>query len=169
MASKKKFGLNLIFSGSAIVFAIITIILLCAPAMTYTGKLTENSVSMASVAFGNKDDGLAFSFLIFLPYLLLLAGIVLNVLNILGKGGKILPIVATVCYVVGAILFFLVMQTFCIAVPEGLEGELKDAYIKHGKELITEACDLGLGAIFSGVLSLVSAGLSATTLFVKNK
>ena len=170
MASKKKFGLNFILSGSAIVFAIVTIILLCAPAMEYTGwGLMENKISMASVAFGDKDNGLAFSFLIFLPYVLLLAGIVLNVLNMLGKGGKIVPVIATVCYVVGAILFFLVMQTFCLAVTDGIEGELKDAFVKNGKELITEACTLGLGAIFSGVLSLLSAGLSAAALFFKNK
>ena len=167
MAKKKKFGLNLILSGSAIVFAIVTIILLCAPAMVYTGKLTENTVTMASVAFGNKDAGLAFSFLAFLPYILVLAGIVLNVISILGKGGKILPIIATVCYVAGAILLFLVMQTYCVVIPEGLEGELKNAYIENTKKVINEAYTLGLGAIFSGVLSLVSAGLSLTTVFVK--
>ena len=166
MTSKKKINLNLILTACAILLAVITIILLCSPGMVYRGSFYDDDKLMADLAFGNRDKWVGFSFLIFLPYVLLLAGIVLNIVSILGKGGKILPIIATVCYVVGGVLFFLVEQTFSANVP-AYEGNKE--LIEFNHRWIRDDYDIGLGAIFSGVLSIFSAGLTLATLFIKKK
>jgi hypothetical protein len=167
MASKKKgLSLKLLLSACAALLAVVTLILLVAPGMSPKNDIAEN-ISLSVMAFGNKDKLLAFSFLVLLPYILLLAGIVLNIVSLLGKGGKLLPFIAAVCYVGAAVLFFIVMQTYCVYVPEALKDEARELYIKTIKKGFEETYTLGLGAIFSGVLSALCAVFSAVSVFVK--
>lgn len=171
MAKKKSNLLATLIPVVSALLGVVALVLLCAPGMSPNSDLqsvgAKDSVSLASLAFGNEDSGLAFSFLIFLPFVLVLAGVVINVLSVLGKGGKILPIVAAACYLVAGILFFLVMQTYCVAIPEGTSDALKDAAIETAKKLIESTMTLGVGAILCGVFSLLSACLSVGGIFVK--
>lgn len=171
MAKKKKNLLAMGVPALAALLGLVTVILLCAPGLAPNSDLQDfgakGSVSLAKLAFGSKDDGLAFSFLIFLPYVLVLAGVAFNVLSVLGKGGKIAPVVATACYLVAGVLFFLVMQTYCIYVPENTLDAVKDTYVEAAKKVIKETMTLGVGAILSGVFAILSAIASAGGLFIK--
>lgn len=146
--------------GVAALFAVIAIIMLAAPALS--AKVGDGSASGADVAFGNKDKGFAFSFLYFLPYLLVIIGLAFTVVALLGKLGKVAPIVAIVCYVVAAVLFFLPVQAFSIDAPAGMPAE----YVNEYKKVMADAMNIGIGAIMAAIFSIVAAAGTAVAAFV---
>lgn len=146
--------------GVSALFAVVAIIMLAAPAIT--AKIGSGAIKGAEVAFGSEKNGLSFSFLYFLPYLLAVVGVVFTVLAAFGKLGKIAPIVAIVCYVVAAVLFFLPVQTFALKVPDGTSKE----YVDQMKKQLAQAMNLGAGAIMAGIFSIVAAAGTAVSSFV---
>lgn len=162
MAKKKKISLALILSAVAALLGIVTIVMLAAPGITYTADLvvtkTTTTFSMAQLTFGNKDGGFAFSFMNFLPFLLVLAGIALCVITAL-KGNKFTAFIAAVCFLAAGILFFCCKQLVVFDTGD-LSGEAKDAAIEVLKAGIKEF-KLGVGAILAGILSILAAIASA--------
>jgi len=160
MAKKKtKNLLGMLLPLAAAVLAVVAFCMMFVPAAQRVVKDTVlSSYTGAQVTFGYSEKDVAilgFSFMNFVPYLLLLAGIAFSVLSLLGKLGKIAPIVAFACFLVAGILFFLAPQMMVYAT------ESKD--LADG---LKEGLSLGAGAIVAGIMSILSALASAAILFV---
>lgn len=169
---KLKKHLNKIIYAVAAVLALVAILMLFAPALK--SKVEGlGTIKCFEVAFGKKESAievLGFSFLYFLPFLLALIGLVLTVVACLGKGGKILPIIAAVLFVVAGILFFLPKQTFVLgSTYKDMAKEMGDAgkqMLTETKKALAEQLSVGFGAIFAGICSLISAVLVAVSGFL---
>ena len=164
----KKINLKMILCCVAIVFGFVAAMMLFAPALKADTLLGEQTLKGSEIAFGKKENGtgvLAAS-VYMLPLFLALIGVVLSVLALLGKGGKIVPIVAAVCFLVAAVLFFL---------PKGLitpdlgklEGDARSKALENFREGIKNSYDLAAGAIVGGIFSIIAACAAATPIFLK--
>lgn len=165
MAKKKsKNLLGMLLPVVAALLAVVAICMMFVPAVVRASSLSDKlniTYTGAQVTFGYKEANtgieiFAFSFMNFLPYLLLVAGIVFSVLSVLGKLGKIAPFVSAVCYLAAGILFF------CVTKMVVYPTDSKDI-----ADMFKEGLSLGAGAIVAGLLSILSALGSAATLFVK--
>ncbi|MDE7330596.1 MAG: hypothetical protein K2N30_05905 [Clostridia bacterium] len=166
MAKKKtKLSLKVLFALISALLGVVAICLMAAPAAAV--KDTELAYTGAQLTFGYTRTGsitgisaevFKFSFLNFLPYILVLAGIAFSVLTVLGKLGKIAPIVSAVCYLAAGVLFFLVIE-MCSPYTAIDSKDLVDA--------VKDTLTLGAGAIVGGILGILSAALSAAALAVK--
>ncbi len=139
---------------AAIVAAAIAVICIFLPAISYEVLGEKETWSGLKIAFGDKTW--KFSILNLLPYLLVIAA---GVLTYLGKKGNkdLFELIAIVCFVVAAILFFL---SLAVAVPD---AKMTKEEIKAVKKLF----DLGIGSIIAAIVSLLGAGAVAIDRFVK--
>jgi len=171
MAKSKNKNLGLFITLGSIVLALVAFFLMFAPAIGI--KDTDTTYSGAQVAFGYSksaeilDSTVTTQILVFsayfIPYLLIVAGLVFSVLSLLGKLGKISGIVAAFCYVAAGVFFFCAIPFSAPFVSDKLGADLAAEYVKQAKEVMT----LGAGAIVAGILSLISGLASLSTLFVK--
>jgi len=171
MAKKiKGLKINRLLTVGAVVLALIAFFLMFAPA----AKNGDGSFTGAQMAFGYSKSGevlgstvtvhlLNFSFMNFLPYLLLLLGMVFSGLTVFGKLGKISPIVAAACYLVAGVFFFCVVPFCSPYVDKSGIGAVNEEYIKSFKD----ALSLCAGAIFAGIFGILSALATASALFIK--
>ena len=170
MAKKHK-GLELstVYALGAIVTALVAFFLMFAPAASNSG----GSFTGAQMAFGYSESGevlgstvtvhiLNFSFMNFLPYLLLLIGMAFSGLAAFGKLSKIAPFIAAACYLVAGVFLFCVIP-FCSPSVNTSIGGIDDNYIKNFKD----ALSLGTGAIVAGIFALLSALCSVCPFFIK--
>lgn len=163
MAKKKtKNLLGMLLPVAAALLAVVAFCMMFVPAVQRVSSISDKliiSYTGAQVTFGytepNTDAAiLGFSFMNFVPYLLLLVGIAFSVLSVLGKLGKIAPIVSAACFLVAGILFFLAPQMMVYATDS---KDLADG--------LKEGLSLGAGAIVAGIMSILSALASAALLF----
>lgn len=155
--AKKKSGLNL---GKilGLVAAVLGLVAVCmifvdtvkVPDTEILGKVIEGEgYTGLKVAFGYKTDDVAvfsFSFMAVVPYLLMIAGVVLAVVNSMAKkSNKILDIVVCGLFVVAAVLCF-VMPNFVVC-ADTLLGKIA-AEIDY---------TLAIGAIVSAITSILAA------------
>ena len=99
--------------------------------------------------------------MLFRSYILVLVGVVFTVLAMFGKLGKISSFVAMAAFVVGGILFFLVIQGTSPNVGEA-SGELADKIIEEIKKTFS----LGIGAIMAGIASILAGVATALATFM---
>ena len=158
-----KKNLGKIITCAGVVLALVAFLMMFAPAISYKSEHVD-AITGAQVAFGKKDTLAASAYM--LAYLLLIVGIVPAVLAILGKGGKIVSIVAAVCFVAAAIFFFLPMVMVMPNVGK-LEGAAKDKAVESFRNILKETADVGIGAIVGGILSILAAAAVAVPLFLK--
>ncbi|MDE5721511.1 MAG: hypothetical protein K2I30_02050 [Clostridia bacterium] len=157
--------LGKIVAGVSILLAVLAIIMLVAPGMSPKGLAAElggESVSLSKIVFGSDKEGFALSIGLLVAFILVIAGIACSVVALLGKGGKIVPVVGAVLLLVGGILFFCTMQLYALDVPEGTP----DALVDTAKEMIKETFKLGAGAIMAGIFSVLSGVACAATILV---
>lgn len=161
--------LGKIITCVSVVLALVALLLMFAPAaVSNTG--IDKTFTGTDLAFGYKEkSALGEAKLLgasanILTYILLVIGMGCAVVAVLGKGGKILPIAAAVCFVVAGVLFFCSVQ-LCMPYPEMDSGDLKDELVKKTKE----GLDLGAGAIVAGIFSLLSGIAALVPVFVKFK
>ena len=152
MAKKKsknsvKIELSLVLRIVALVLGVAAVCFGFLQSVSYTGKLlgTETSLTGFEVMFGKEDLG-GLSFMTLVAFLLPLAGGVLMVFK-----NKLLNIIALVCFVVGAVLLFLV-PNFVVLVENSLLG----AYTSK----------LAVGSILSAVASILGAGVAGYVTFL---
>ncbi len=163
MKKMKLLTLNNIMYALATILGVVAICLMFAPSISYTvtvlGKDVTTAYTGVQVTFGHnvKDVAyLAFSFMNMLSYVLLLVAVVLTVLKLCGVlKSNIVNYVIVALYVVSAIFFF-------CTVSFTVFGE----YFETLKNIEWK---LGVGAIVSGVLSIVSALLVLLTVVLKPK
>ncbi len=161
----KKINLKMILCGVAVLFGLISALMFFAPALKAETILGDDTVSGMQIAFGDKDEGFAVSAYM-LPFFLAIIGTVVAVVAMLGKGGKIVPIVVAVCFIGAGICYFLPMVLATPSIPEGLEGELKSEFIKEFREGMKEAYKLAAGAIVGGIFSIIAAVVAVVPVFV---
>ena len=165
---KKFLNLKSLLCCVAVVLGLVVAFMLFAPALKAETLLGEDVIKGSEIAFGKKvkDAQYIVASAYMLPLFLALAGTVLSVLALLGKGGKIVPVVAAVCFVGAAIVYFLPMQLITPEVGK-LEGDAKSKHIENFRKVIKESYELGAGAIVGGVLSILSAVAAAVPVFLK--
>lgn len=167
MAKKKSslFSLsNLLYIG-ALVLGVVAICMIMTTSLTIEGSVGSykgtTGVSGIKVVFGAEDDGFLFSFMNLVPYILLVAAVVLLVLKVLGKmNGGLANIVATVLFVVAGVMFLMVPN---FVVLEETFKKLFDLALKT--ELVKKVA--GTGAIISAICSFVAGVCSLVPLFTK--
>lgn len=155
--AKKKFGIGTIVASIAILLGIAAIVMMFVPQLNYnsaTGLVKGDPLNGLQITFGYSNEVLGkqvpvldFSFMNLLTYILVLVGIVFALLAIMGKLGKIAPIVAAAAFIVAGVFFFCAEQFMMVHVGD-LTGDAASTIVDAFKELYT----LGAGAI---VLSLI--------------
>ena len=159
----KKF-LGKILTCVGAVLALAAFFMMFAPAASRELLGKTNSLSGVDVAFGYEESGVKLlgASANIVTYILLVVGIACAVLALLGKGGKIVSIVAAACFAVAGVFFFLAVQ-FASFYPEMDGGAIKDKLV----EALKEQLDLGIGSIIGGILSLLGAVAVAVPVFLK--
>ncbi len=166
--AKRKFNVGSIMVLAAAVLALIAFFMSFAPSIAMkeiAGHDTGVTYSGWNVAFGKSENDVAilnFSFGNFLTYLLVLAGVVLCIVCLLGKGGKVLPFIVGGVLVLAGILFFCALAMTAPNVGK-LTGDLADSAIKSFKD----GYNLGAGAIVGGIFSLISGALMVVKSVIK--
>ena len=154
--SKKKSGLNLWY-GCAALLTLVAIIMIFVTNINIVGKISEEvhyACNGLQVTFGFKDGNLevySFSIMNLVTYLLLIAGFVLLLLELLNvTKSKVVDFVVLCVLVVSGVFFFL-MPSFAVC--------------PYANSLVV--LNLGIGAILAGVLALVSACVVAAKMLMK--
>lgn len=111
------------------------------------------------IGFGIGDNEYAPS-VYMLAFILPVLGALMAILAFRGFGGEVLPLVAAVCFFVGGIIYFLPLQTVNFS---GLSGEALD----YHRVVFKGYYDIGFGAIFGGILSILAAIASAVPFGLK--
>ena len=171
-----KKNLGKIIAGVAIVLGLIAVLMIFAKAIVPNSdyakllgdKAKDANIAGSAIAFGKKEEVLGKTVTTYmasayiLAFLLPLIGVALAVVALLGKGGKIVPIVAAVCFLVGGIIYFLPLQTIT---PN--KDALIGVEVADWREGLQKNFTLGAGAIVGGLFSILAACASCATLFVK--
>lgn len=164
-----KLSLGKILAIVAAVLGLVSVFMIFAPYATagegdfkvnYTGLnvIFGTDVEVAGV----KGKLFAFSIVNLLPLIFAVVGVVCAILALLGKGGKVVPIVAAVAFLVAGILYFCAVQGVTFG----------DAYKDAPKEKIKamkKMLDLGAGAIVGGIFSILAAIASGVSLVFAKK
>lgn len=159
MAKKKsKSNLGKILGVLAAVLGIVAICMIFVetvkvPDTKILGAVVEGAgYTGLKVAFGFEESDVgvfAFSFMALLPYLLMIVGVVLSLLNATGKkGNKMLDFVSAILFVAAGVLCFL-MPGFVVGADTVL-GKIAEA-VEY---------ELAVGAIVSAIASIVAGVLA---------
>ena len=170
-----KKNLNKILIIVAIVFVLVAVLMLFAPAGIVGEGKGQLSYSGANLTFGyTKKTQIGdlqvfkFSFGNFLPYILVLAGIVFAVLALFKKLGNIAPVVAAGAFLVAGILFFCTVAMCSIGDDVGkiwnIAGSLLNPEYNPKDDIA-----LGIGPILAGAFSVVAAIICASSIFFGRK
>ena len=135
--------------AAAVAGALALILFIACPAIVYKTPYGTQEWNGMDVTVGD-DKSYKFSFMIFVAVVLAIAGVACAVLSYLKPENKMFALIAAACFAVAAILFF------CTVAFAQLDGVSKE----YAKEIKKEL-DLGVGAIFAAILSIVGAGASA--------
>ena len=165
----KKINLKMILCLVAAVLGFVAAMMLFAPALKAETLLGgESTLKGSEIAFGKKVNGSDYltASAYMLPLFLAIVGVVLSVLALLGKGGKIVPVVAAVCFVAAAILFFLPKVLITPDLGK-LDGDAKSKALENFREGVKKSYDLSAGPIVGGILSIISAVAVSVPLFIK--
>ena len=140
---------------------VIAIFMMFAPFLKAgSGSYTETANGF-EIAFG--DDGFGFSFMMFLSFLFLIAGAVLACCKLFVKDAKVQMIFNIVILVVGVLagIFFFCTKTTMMVKVEDLDSE----YVKE----MLKFYDLGVGAIFAGILAIGGGAVACVDQFVNKE
>ena len=165
--------LGKIVLGVAALFAVVAILMILAPAAV--AKVGGAKQSGVDVTFGYKQELmpgvkvsiLKFSFGNFVPYILLVVGIVFVVLACLKKLGIVAPIVAAVAFVVAGIFFFL--PAYLVVPGKEMLAAMGGASASDFRESLLKSQNLGAGYIVAAVFSFISAIASVGYIFISKK
>ncbi|MBO5223796.1 MAG: hypothetical protein J6C23_04720 [Clostridia bacterium] len=154
------------FDIIAAVLGVVAIIMMFIPAVVYkAGTEAEKVYTGLQVIFGYSEttkagmisvttNHFAFSFMNLLTYVLFLGGVVVLVLNMLGKSGKFGSFIALACFVVATVFAFC---TVAFSVP-GVNEILGNAVNAWKVEDLTLSAGPIVAAIMGILASVVCAG-----------
>ena len=168
MAKKAK-SLNKLIALVGALLAIVAVVMVFLPQIaavnsdtTYNGLAIAFGKELSSVDGGDFFKGsttINFSFPNLLAYILVVAGLVINVLQLVGIGkGKLMTFIAGAALVAGGILFFFALNFSTITTSGsvlsfGSETTSKFADMNTDS---TKVWQLGYGAIVGGITAIVS-------------
>ena len=137
---------------------VIAIFMMFAPFLKAGSGSIAETANGFEIAFG--DEGLGFSFMMFLSFLFLIAGAVLACCKLFVKDAKIQMIFNIVILVVGVLagIFFFCTKTTMMVKVEDVDSEYVKEYLKY--------LDLGVGAIFTGILAIAGGALACVDQFL---
>ncbi|MCR5350388.1 MAG: hypothetical protein K6E20_05315 [Acholeplasmatales bacterium] len=137
---------------------VIAIFMMFAPFLKAGSGEYAETANGFEIAFG--DEGLAFSFMMFLSFLFLIAGAVLACCKLFVKDAKVQMIFNIVILVVGVLagIFFFCTKTTMMVKVEDLDSD----YVKEMLKLY----DLGVGAIFTGILAIAGGAVACVDQFL---
>lgn len=164
MAKKKsKLDLGKILTLAAALLALVAFFMMFAPAITsgtdtaYTGFQVAFGYTSKSEILGSTVSTKLLEFsAYFVPYALLLTGLVFGVLSIFGILPKITRFISAGCYIAAGVMLFLAIQLVMPYFTDKLGGTIKDEAVKAFRENST----LAYGAILAGIFGIL-AGLAA--------
>lgn len=155
-----------ILTAVSALLGVVAFIMLFLPAIGL--KDADTTYKGLDVVFGYKGKVINteytvfnFSFMNLLTYILVLAGVVLGVLNIVGKKpSKLFALIAAVAFLLAGIFFFCTVSFTSLnenanKIVSGLGGDIKDAL------------ELAIGSILGGVFSILAALCAASPLVLK--
>ena len=164
MAKKKNgglFSLGNLLSLIAIVAGVVAVAMIAMPSLkietalsSLTGPTTHSGLK---VVFGSKVEDyeyMSFSFMNLLPYILVVAGVIILALKVLGKMGGLANILAVAAFVAAGVLFLFVNKF--VVLSDVYELALKLAEVK-----------IGMGALISAICSFVAGACALLPIFVK--
>lgn len=157
MSRRKSLSKYACYAGIA--YAVVAICMIFLAAVSYKVGNEVTTYSGLQVVFGYKAtetvlgskvsvEILDFSFMNLLPYILLIVGLVLAVMNLLGKGNKLMTIIACACFVIAGILLLL---TVSLCVPH-----VNEVLGNNVPVLDKEKMSLGIGAILGGIFAILA-------------
>ena len=141
MAKKKNLKIH-IPAFIALGLGIIAFFMMFLDAVSYPAVVTSVEYTGAQLVFGDKDLALTFNIMLFLAFVLPIAG---GVLTLLGGDSFLFKILSTACFVVAAV--FLFMTTVYAPISFGDASEIV-------KEANAKLC---AGPIIAGILSILGA------------
>ncbi len=161
------------FDLIAIVFGVVAIVMMFLPAVVFkAGTDVETSFTGIQVIFGYtsvKDLGwgysssteiFKFSFMNLLTYILFAGGVIVLVLNMLGKSGKFGSFIALGCFVVATVFAFC---TIGYAVP-GVVAKIGSSITYAWK---IEDLTLSAGPIIAGIMGILASVVCAGKILFK--
>ena len=157
---------------AAAVFGVVAILMLLMSGVGYTLKGADEAEKVGTgfeLMFGTQD-GMKFNFMMFLPFLLVIVGIVGVVLSFLLKG-KIGKFIALAAFAVAGILFFCFSAFMSMSFAD---QEVLGKVVMTGSDLYKASTELGsyslgVGAILAGIFSLIAAAGAALGTFLFKK
>lgn len=167
----KKINLKMILCGVAVLIGVVAACMIFAPAIA-SKQAGGDPITGLEVAFGKKAEMIGMGIgasAYMLPFFLAIIGVALAVVAMLGKGGKIVPIVAAVCFVGAAICYFLplvMVRPDFGELGDKMTSDQKSEAVKEFREMMKKAGDVGAGAIVGGIFSIIAAVVSVVPVFV---
>ena len=165
MAKKKNNKLAQLLPIISVVVGIISIVMMFLPAISI--KDTETTYTGWQTAFGYTEESLFgeavifnFSLLLFIGFILLVAGVVLSIFHIVAPRSNFFALLAILCFVLAALCWFLQVQFLSVGDGFTVGGILNP-------DLMKDYMQLGVGAILGGITSAISAVVCALPIFMK--
>ena len=159
MAKKKEIGKYIGFL--ALLWAVAAIVMIFLPAIVYKASENADAVTYTGiqVTFGFKEtqasvgnlkyetEWFKFSFMNFLPYILLIVGVALTLLKMLGIfKSKLFTLITAACFIAGGILLF-----FCVDFSIVGTEQITDLPL-----LSKDYMSLGVGVIIGAILAILA-------------
>lgn len=162
----KKMKMSSILTAVAALLGIVAFIMLFLPAIGV--KDADTTYKGLDIVFGYKGKVLTveytvfnFSFMNLLTYILVLAGVVLSVLNLVGKKpSKLLALIAAAAFLVAGIFFF------CSVSFASLNEDASKLITAFGGD-IKDGLELAFGSIIGGIAGILAAIAAASPFYLK--
>ena len=143
---------------------VVAILFMIAPSLRasveWMGVTETHEINGFEIAFGSDEEALSFSFVAFLAFLFLIVGAVLSCCKLFVKDAKIQMIFNIVILVVGILagIFFFCAKTTMMVKVDDLNSDQVSAMLKY--------YDMGVGAIFCGILAIAGGAVACVDQFV---
>ncbi len=172
MKKKQAKSLNKLLAFASAILAIVAVVMIFLPQIAAVNS--DTTYNGIAIAFGKelgsvnlwiaKGTGkIDFSFINLLAYILVAAGLLIIVLQLVGIGkSKILTLIAAVALIAGGIIFFLALNTSTITVSASsiIGGGSTTSKFAEANSDSTTVYKLGYGAITGGITAICSGVLA---------
>jgi hypothetical protein len=167
MAKRKNHTLAQLLPIISVVVGILSIVMMFLPAISV--KETKTTYTGWQTAFGYTEESLFgeaiifnFSLLLFIGFIVLVAGVVISIFNIVTPKSNGFMWLAVGCFVLAMVCWFLQIQFLSVGDGFTLSGLLNP-------DIAKEYMQLGVGAVLGGITSAISAVVLAVSILMKKQ
>ena len=152
------------------IFFVLILFLMFAPFIKVDENWTSSTegVNGYGLIFGNSDKGFGFSIFGFITFLCLIFAIILCIVKlfVVDSGNRtVLNVLIIFLGLLAGIFFFCMKTSMMVEFSKDVKAAFD--YMGIQKSQILEFFDLGIGAIFSGILAILATGLAVIEQAVK--